>query len=79
MKNQKIVKMSEQKLTFLNYSKNTIKVYCYFIKEFIYDINRQNKRVVHLNSRDFQHYIGTYKFTSVSQQNQVISSIKFLY
>lgn len=34
---------------------------------------------MHVSALDFQNYIDNYKFTSVSQQNQIISSIKFLY
>jgi site-specific recombinase XerD len=32
-----------------------------------------------LGSQDFQSYLDNYKFTSVSQQNQVINAIRFLY
>ena len=47
------------------------------IKKFIVYIG--DKRIVHLNSNDFQNYLDNYNFTSVSQQNQVINSIRFLY
>ena len=32
-----------------------------------------------LTSKDFQYYLDNYKFSSVSQQNQVINAIRFLY
>jgi site-specific recombinase XerD len=32
-----------------------------------------------LTSNDFQSYLDTYNFTSVSQQNQVINAIRFIY
>ena len=38
-----------------------------------------NKYPQHLVSNDFQDYLFNYKFTSISQQNQIINSIKFLY
>lgn len=76
MLNDKIIKICEQKLIFLNYSNNTKNIYIHYIKEFISSIEKQ---IVHLNSLDFQNYIDNYKFTSISQQNQVINSIRFLY
>jgi site-specific recombinase XerD len=33
----------------------------------------------HLVSNDFQNYLNKYHFTSISQQNQIINAIKFLY
>jgi site-specific recombinase XerD len=76
MLNNKIIKICEQKLIFLNYSIYTNSIYLHYIKEFV---NNVNKQIVHLNSTDFQNYIDNYKFTSISQQNQIISAIKFLY
>jgi site-specific recombinase XerD len=77
MLNQKIVKICEQKFTNLNYSEKTKNNYMSHIKRFVSDMG--DKRIIHLNSNDFQTYIDNYSFTSVSQQNQVISSIKFIY
>ena len=68
--------VSKQKLQYLNYSKNSIKVYLCVIEDFLRKINTTPSR---LTSKDFQYYLDTYNFTSVSQQNQVISAIKFLY
>jgi site-specific recombinase XerD len=77
MINGKIVKICEQKFTYFNYSNKTKNIYIHYIKEFIKWC--ANKRVIHLNSNDFQSYLDNYKFTSISQQNQVINSIRFLY
>lgn len=77
MLNEKIVKICEQKLTYLNYSKRTIDNYLSHIKRFVISIG--DRRVIHLNSKDFQSYLDNYKFTSTSQQNQVINAIRFLY
>lgn len=76
MKNQKIIKICKQKLIFLNYSKNTQKTYIHYISEFISKIEKQ---YAHLNTNDIQHYIDNYTFTSTSQQNQIISSLKFMW
>jgi len=69
-------KICIQKMKYLNYSENTSKVYLFYINEFLNKINIATSR---LTSKDFQNYIDNYKFTSISQQNQVISAIKFLY
>lgn len=76
MKNHKIYKICEQKLYYLNYSNNTINIYLYYIKEYLETIDENIQRI---NSNDFQNYLDNYNFTSVSQQNQVINAIRFLY
>lgn len=77
MLNEKIIKICEQKFIYLNYSKQTKENYIYHIKAFIKSIGE--RQIIHLNSKDFQNYLDNYKFTSVSQQNQVINAIRFLY
>jgi len=74
--NQKIIKICEQKLIFLNYAENTRTIYLFYIEQFVETINKQ---VVHLNATDFQVYLNNYVFSSISQQNQVINAIRFLY
>lgn len=76
MKNEKIYKICEQKLYYLKYSKNTIKIYLFYIKEFLEYVDLNIQRI---NSNDFQSYLDNYEFTSISQQNQVINAIRFLY
>jgi site-specific recombinase XerD len=51
-------------------------MYLYYINQFLENIE---KYPTSLNSSDFQTYLDNYKFTSISQQNQVINSIRFLY
>lgn len=70
------LKICEQKLNYLNYSPRTKENYLGHISRFI---TSQTKSAAHLNSKDFQFYLDNYQFTSVSQQNQVINSIRFLY
>jgi integrase/recombinase XerD len=77
MLNDKIIKICEEKFIYLNYSSKTKDTYLSYIKQFINHIG--NKQVIHLNSNDFQNYLDTYNFTSISQQNQIINSIRFLY
>lgn len=76
MLNKKIIRICEQKLIYLNYSKNTIDNYLSHIIKFL---SIQNKQIIHINSKDFQKYLDEYNFTSLSQQNQIINSIRFLY
>ena len=70
------LKICEQKFNYLNYSPRTKENYLSHISRFI---TSQTKSAAHLNSKDFQSYLDRYQFTSVSQQNQVINSIRFLY
>jgi site-specific recombinase XerD len=77
MKNQKIIKICEEKFIYLNYSPRTRDNYMSHIKSFLESLG--DKQIVHCNSNDFQSYLDNYNFTSVSQQNQIINSIRFLY
>lgn len=75
-KGRSTLKICQQKINYLNYSKNTAKCYLYHISEFL---KSQNKSAKHLNACDFQDFLDNYNFSSVSQQNQVINAIRFLY
>jgi site-specific recombinase XerD len=77
MKNQKIIKICEDKFIYLNYSPRTRENYLSHIRRFLDSLG--DRQIIHCNSNDFQSYLDTYKFTSVSQQNQVINAIRFLY
>lgn len=77
MLNQKIIKICEQKFIYLNYSPRTKDNYISHIIKFLEFIG--DTQVIHLNSKNFQNYLDNYKFTSISQQNQIINSIRFLY
>jgi integrase/recombinase XerD len=77
LKNQKIIKICEEKFIYLNYSPRTRENYMSHIKRFLESLGE--KQIIHCNSSDFQNYLDSYKFLSVSQQNQVINSIRFLY
>ena len=75
--NKKIIKICEQKFIYLNYSPRTRGNYLSHIKTFLNNIG--NKQIIHLSSKDFQGYLDNYSFSSVSQQNQIINAIRFLY
>jgi len=51
-------------------------MYCHYLSKFL---ETTNKYKDHLTSNDFQEYLDKYQFTSISQQNQIINSVKFLY
>lgn len=77
MKKLDYYEICKQKLKYLNYSKNTIKIYLFYISDFLNKLS--DIYPTKLTSVDFQNYLNNYKFTSISQQNQIINSIRFLY
>ena len=76
MKKVDYYEICNQKLKYLNYSDRTIKSYLFYINQFLNSVKISPTR---LTSSDFQSYLDNYNFTSVSQQNQVINAIRFLY
>jgi hypothetical protein len=76
MKKTNYYEICDQKLKYLNYSDRTIKSYLFYINQFLNSVKISPTR---LASNDFQSYLDNYNFTSVSQQNQVINAIRFLY
>lgn len=76
MKKTDYCEICYQKLQYLGYSENTINTYLFYINQFLQKIKVSPTK---LKAEHFQRYLDTYPFTSSSQQNQVISSIKFLY
>jgi integrase/recombinase XerD len=71
-----LCKICEQKLKYLNYSNKTSEIYMRYIKEFVEKVGAYPSK---LSSKDFQSYLDSYEFSSVSQQNQIINAIRFLY
>ena len=76
MKKTDYYEICKQKLKYLNYSKNTIKSYLFYINQFLKSLELPPSR---LTAKDFQSYLDNYDFTSISQQNQIINAIRFLY
>lgn len=71
-KYDEILKICCQKLKYLNYSERTVEIYLYYIEKFLEKIDKYSQ---HLVSNDFQLYLNNYKFTSISQQNQIKISL----
>lgn len=71
-----VLRIYNQKLKYLNYSNRTIEVYSHYTGKFLEAVGKYHQ---HLTAADFQGYLDGFTFTSISQQNQVISAIKFLY
>lgn len=65
-----------RKMKMKRFSEKTIKVYGYYIRQFL---QAQTVAPSRLTSQDFQTYVDGYTFTGASQQNQVINAIRFLY
>ena len=66
----------KDKLLYFNYSERTIEMYCHYLIKFL---EHTGKYPQHLTSNDFQIYLSNYNFSSTSQQNLIINSIKFYY
>ena len=71
-----LYKICDQKLQYLRYSENTSKIYLHFIDEFLQKIGKHYTRI---NSSDLKQYLNNYNYSSGSQQNQVISALKFMW
>lgn len=76
MKKTNYYEICKQKMQYLKYSERTIVNYLSHIGRFL---NSNTIYPTRLTASDFQSYLDNYKFTSISQQNQVINSIRFLY
>ena len=76
MKKTNHYEICKAKLQYLNYSPKTQSTYLHYIEQFL---NATKIPPSRLTSQDFQSYLDNFNFTSTSQQNQVINSIRFLY
>jgi len=71
-----ILKIYVEKLKYFNYSKRTTEIYLHYFNKFLIQVNKYPQ---HLTSFDFSNYLLSYKYSSISQQNQIINAIKFGY
>lgn len=76
MKFEDILKEYSNKIRYFNYSKRTEEIYVHYVSKFLEALNKYPQ---HLTSQDFEDYLLSYKFSSISQQNQIINALKFLY
>lgn len=75
-KGQSTINKYKQILTVKNYSTRTIEIYVHYVKVFI---AAHKTNIYHLNEKDVQKFFLNYNYTSISQQNQFISSVKLLF
>lgn len=75
-KGESTLKKCKERFKLERYSKNTSNCYTPYIEEFLLS---QEKSAAHLNKLDIENYISNYNYTSPSQQNQIVSALKFLY
>lgn len=73
---QEFLKICDQKLKYFRYADRSREIYIHYISKFLQSVDKYPQ---HLVSSDFQAYLDNYNFSSQSQQNQIISSIQFLY
>lgn len=71
-----IIQVSKRKMEYFNYSPNTVNMYSYYIERFLKKVNKCSQ---HLTSNDYEEYLQKFPFSSISQQNQIINALKFLY
>jgi site-specific recombinase XerD len=72
----KFFKIYIERLKYFNYSENTIRDYSHYFEKFLIFVNKYPQ---HITSKDFSDYLFNYKFSSISQQNQIINALKFGY
>ena len=72
----KILKIYKEKLKYFRYSESTVKIYIHYFEKFLVSVGKYPQ---HLSSKDFECYLLGFKFSSNSQQNQVINALKFGY
>lgn len=75
-KSKSTLEKLEKKLRFQNHSDQTIKTYLSYSEKFL---SHFEKDLYHISVKDAKNYLENFKYSSISQQNQIISSVKFLY
>ena len=75
-KSKSTLEKFEKILRVENYSENTIRCYINFSKKFLSSFSED---IYHISTKRASSYLMDLKYSSVSQQNQYINSIKLLY
>lgn len=75
-KSKSTLEKFDKKLRFRNYSEQTVKTYISYASKFL---SAHDKDVYHISIKEAKVYLENYNYTSISQQNQIISSVKNLY
>lgn len=68
-----IVNIYKKSLTNLNYSQKTIETYVCYLEKFLCDVKMNP---YHITTKYIEEYLFNKKYTSISQQNQIIGSLK---
>jgi integrase/recombinase XerD len=76
IKSKSTLEKFEKSLRFKNYSDRTIEIYLHYSEKFL---NEFDKDIYHISQKDAVNYLINKCYTSISQQNQIINSIKLLY
>jgi len=66
----------KKRLRVKNYSERTILSYSSYVLQYV---NKLKKESYSLTTKDLNDYLFNYKYTSISQQNQIINSLKLFY
>lgn len=75
-KSKSTLEKFENKLSFQNYSKQTVKTYVGYAEMFLLSFD---KDVYHISIKEAEEYLENYSYSSISQQNQIISAVKSIY
>lgn len=70
---KKVVEIYIKNLTNKNYSKKTIETYVCYLEKVLVELN---KNPYHISTKDIENYLINRNYSSISQQNQVIGSLK---
>ena len=70
----KILKNFKQKLRYKNYSENTISIYSHYLEKFL--LYNNVKDPYQVTTKQIVNFLESYRFSSISQQNQYIGSLK---
>ena len=73
----KILDIFEKRLRYKNYSERTIQMYIHYVKKFLIDTKTTD--AYQLSTKTLVKYINEYSYSSISQQNQIINSLKLFY
>ena len=75
-KSKSTLEKFEKSLRFKNYSERTVEMYLHYSYKFLFEFD---KDIYHIPQKEAINYLMNKKYTSISQQNQIINSIKLLY
>lgn len=76
LKSKSTLKKFEKSLRFKNYADNSIKTYRHYAFVFL---NSFHEDLYHISQKNAVKWLENYDYTSISMQNQIISTIKLLY